>query len=53
MFQLSSAMVQIKRLYNESSEFEVVFKDGCDACGICVAFCPYGALYRQEKGKAD
>ena len=51
MFQLCSARLQVKRLVNEPNEFEVVFIAGCDACGICAAFCPYGALHRQKTEK--
>jgi len=51
MFQPCSARLQVKRLVDEPNEFEVVFTEGCDACGICAVFCPYGALHRQQTEK--
>ena len=29
-----------------------IFKSWCKSCGICVAFCPSGALARDEAGGA-
>ena len=51
LFQPAAAMLQVIRLVDQADEFQIVFKEGCDACGICVAFCPYGVLYRQKTGK--
>ena len=28
-----------------------IFRKWCKACGICVAFCPSGALARDEEGR--
>ncbi|HIE16769.1 MAG TPA: hypothetical protein EYP71_01050, partial [Dehalococcoidia bacterium] len=51
-FNLASSKIQVRRLVGRPSEFEITFTDGCDACGICVRYCPYGALTKQgtEKG---
>ena len=50
-FDFPTSRVQINRLINQANEFEITFTDACDACGICVRYCPYGALTRQKVGK--
>jgi len=50
-FDLATSRIQITRLVNHANEFEIAFTDECDACGICVRYCPYGALTRQKAGK--
>ncbi len=32
--------------------FTISFLDKCDGCGICAAFCLYGAITAAEKGGA-
>ena len=27
----------------------LIFKEGCEACGICARYCPHGALHRKHK----
>ena len=27
----------------------LIFREGCEVCGICARYCPHGALYRQRK----
>ena len=53
MFQPCSARLVVRRLVDAPHEFEVAFTSDCDACGICSAFCPYGALHRQKTEKED
>ena len=33
-------------------EFEIVFLEGCDTCGICTRYCEFDAL-NMRGGKAD
>lgn len=49
-FNPAKAAIAIRRLVGADSEYEISFTDKCDNCGICVRYCPYGALI-QEKGK--
>lgn len=30
---------------------QIIYRDWCKACGICVAFCPTGVYDRDESGK--
>ena len=47
VFNLAGSKIQVRRLVGHLSEFEITFADGCDACGICVRYCPYGALTKR------
>jgi 2-oxoglutarate ferredoxin oxidoreductase subunit delta len=38
---------------NEKSQTVVITRDWCKGCGICVAFCPKGALSLDDEGKAS
>lgn len=51
VFNLANSKIQVRRLIGSANEFEVIFTDECDACGICVRYCPYGALTRERAGK--
>jgi ferredoxin len=51
-FNLLKSQIQVRRLVNEPNEFAIFFTDRCDNCGICVRYCPYGAL-EQETKKED
>ena len=53
MFQPCSARLEVMRIVDAPNEFEVTFTSDCDACGICAAFCPYGALHRNKTDKED
>jgi 2-oxoglutarate ferredoxin oxidoreductase subunit delta len=38
----------------KKEKFEVEFyRDWCKGCGICVAFCPVGALLMNDKGEPE
>jgi ferredoxin len=50
-FNLAASRIQIKRLLGHAGEFEITFTDECDNCGICVRYCPYGALTAQKVRK--
>ncbi len=50
-FRLAAARIKVNRLVNQSHEFEIILTDDCDACGICVRYCPYGALSQEKAGK--
>ncbi len=40
------------RLANKISANElIIYQDRCKGCGICVAFCPRGALSLNERGR--
>lgn len=51
VFNLAASRIQVSRLLNQTSEFGITFAEECDACGICVRYCPYDALTRQKIGK--
>jgi 2-oxoglutarate ferredoxin oxidoreductase subunit delta len=44
-------MVETKEVKKKKVEPKIdIYKAWCKACGICVAFCPTGALARDETG---
>jgi len=47
-FNFAAARIQVRRLVNQANEFEITFTEGCDNCGICARYCPYGALTRHR-----
>lgn len=51
MFNLAKSRIQVRRLVGSANEFEVAFTEECDVCGICVRYCPYGALTREKTGE--
>lgn len=36
--------IQVRRLVGTGPQFSISFTEKCDNCGLCVRFCPYGAL---------
>jgi ferredoxin len=50
-FNLAAARIQVRKLVNHPNEFEITFTNDCDACGICVKYCPYEALTHQRARK--
>ncbi len=40
---------KIRILPMEEQSNAVIFKEGCEVCGICARYCPHGALYRKRK----
>jgi len=51
-FNLSLSQIMIKRLVDSPVEYEITFTDQCDACGLCVKYCPYEALVRKKDKEA-
>lgn len=48
----AKAKVTVTRLVgNRDHEFDISFSSECDCCGICVKYCPYGALTRGSNGE--
>jgi 2-oxoglutarate ferredoxin oxidoreductase subunit delta len=46
--------VREKEPEGKKEKFEVEFyRDWCKGCGICVAFCPAGALSMSDKGEPE
>jgi 2-oxoglutarate ferredoxin oxidoreductase subunit delta len=44
-------MVETKEIKKKKEEPRIdIYKAWCKACGICVAFCPTGALAKDETG---
>ncbi len=43
-FSLSVSSIRVERLVGRLNEFDVSFKEDCDACLVCARYCPYGAL---------
>jgi len=43
-FNLSASCIKVERLVGRPNEFDISFSEDCDACLICVRYCPYGAL---------
>lgn len=48
-FNLSTSKINVQRLVNAESEFKPLLSEECDNCGLCVRYCPYGALIRGIK----
>ena len=49
IFSISKAYIEIE--WNEKAcHFEVKFKDQCNMCGLCAAYCVYGALEIKRGG---
>ncbi len=51
-FNPSKAQIVIRRLVAADDEYAISFTDRCDNCGICVRYCPYGALIQEKKNEA-
>jgi len=47
-FRLAASRIKVNRLVDQDDEFEIVFTDECDACGLCVRYCPFGALIQNQ-----
>jgi NADPH-dependent glutamate synthase beta subunit-like oxidoreductase len=43
------ALIKVYRVGRRETEYEHYFSDECDFCGICVRYCPMGALVREKK----
>ena len=49
-FSISNAHIVIE--WNEKDcYFEIEFRDKCTMCGLCTAYCVYGALEIRKEGK--
>ena len=40
------AQIKIQKVSRPETDYTVILTEGCDNCGICVRYCPYGALTR-------
>ena len=49
-FNPSRSQVEILRRPEAQGkrEFAIVFREGCDQCGLCATHCTYGALTRRD-----
>jgi ferredoxin len=48
-FNVGRALIRVYRVANTETEYEHYFSDECDFCGICVRYCPVGALLRKKE----
>lgn len=48
-FSPSEAFIEVRRVLGREEEFSLSLKEGCDGCGICARFCPYGAIILEER----
>jgi ferredoxin len=48
-FNPAKSQIRIRRLIAGDCEYAICFTDRCDNCGICVRYCPYGALIQERK----
>ena len=48
-FNPSWSAIKVLRVNSDNSEFNIIFTDRCDNCGICARFCPYGALIHEGR----
>lgn len=48
-FNPSRSEIRVRRLVTGKTEYQISFGDGCDNCGICVRYCPYGALVQEKR----
>ena len=48
-FNPGRAAIIIRRQTHSPNEYTISFTDRCDSCGICVRYCPYGALTQKKK----
>ncbi len=52
-FNPSRARIKIRRLVMADTEYNIVFDEDCDNCGLCARHCPYGALVQEKKKGAE
>lgn len=50
VFNPSKARIRVRRLVGAENEYEISFSEDCDNCGLCVRYCPYGALSQEKRG---
>ncbi len=48
-FNPARAAIVIRRQTDSPVEYTISFTDKCDNCGICVRYCPYGALSQEKR----
>jgi len=48
-FNPAKAAIKIRRRLHSPNEYEIIFTDRCDNCGICARYCSYGALTQEKK----
>ena len=48
-FNPSKARIRVRRLVAAENEYEISFSEDCDNCGLCVRYCPYGALSQEKR----
>lgn len=51
-FNPSRAAILVRRLVGADNEYEILFTEKCDNCGLCARHCPYGALVQDKKAAA-
>lgn len=48
-FNVGKALISLYRVGDTETEYEIYFSDQCDFCGLCVRYCPMGALVRKKE----
>ncbi len=43
-FEVSGSAIRVRRLVGAEREFNLIFTEKCDNCGLCARYCPYEAL---------
>jgi NAD-dependent dihydropyrimidine dehydrogenase PreA subunit len=54
-FNPAKARIRIGKLLQQGTVFKrkISFTNDCNGCGLCVKYCPYGALIGEKRKKQD